>query len=192
MEIRDLTKTYGAHVVFSDLNLSVPEGECTILMGPSGCGKTTLLRLVMGLEEPDRGEIRMPSHRISAVFQEDRLLEQFTVLENLQAVLGKEKAPAEAVSRHLEKVGLADCLHQKVSELSGGMKRRAAIVRACMNDYTLLLLDEPFRGLDEENREQTIRYVLEHTAGKTCMMTTHDEREAWKMGGRIVYVQEMA
>ena len=188
MDIQNLTKSYGEHTVFSHFNARLEEGSCTVLMGPSGCGKTTLLRIIMGLEQPDEGTIRSVPKPLSVVFQEDRLLEELTVLENLRAVLGKKRTDADTVRRHLAGVGLEDSLHRKAADLSGGMKRRAALVRACMRDFNLLLLDEPFKGLDEETKKQAVKYVKESIRGKTCIMTTHDPGEAKMMEGRILHL----
>lgn len=175
--IQNLQKAYGEHPVLSGLDLELKEGLCHVIMGPSGCGKTTLLRILMGLEKPDGGTIQNLPSRISAVFQEDRLCEDFSAVENVSLVLPGHFS-MEKIRENLRAIGLTGDLAQPVSEYSGGMKRRVAIVRAVLADADLLFLDEPFKGLDSNTRDLALHYVQSHTRGKTLLVVTHDETEA--------------
>ena len=155
-------------------------------MGPSGGGKTTLLRKILGLETPDEGVISGVPERKAAVFQEDRLCPGVSPVENVLLVTGKEKE-AEARSL-LTELGLGDSLDLPCAELSGGMRRRAAIARALLAEGELLTLDEPFKGLDEQNRRAAAALVLRHRRGRTLLYVTHEREEAALLGGEILQI----
>ena len=179
--IEGLWKSFGDKAVLRDFSAVLPAGAVTGLMAPSGAGKTTLLRILMGLEPSDRGTISgLEGLRLSAVFQEDRLCENLNPVSNLRLVtpsLSRERA-VEA----LRAVGLADCLGQPARELSGGMRRRVAILRALLAEYDLLLLDEPFKGLDRETKETVMADTRRRCAGRTVLFVTHDQTELEAMG----------
>ena len=185
IELKNIEKAFGEKVVFRKLSYRCPEGETTCIMGPSGCGKTTLLRLLLGLELPDSGEILgMAGRKKSAVFQEDRLCENVSAVSNLRMVSPHlSHKDGEALFARL---GLEDSLHQPVREFSGGMKRRVAILRALSAEYDVLLADEPFRGLDEATKRLTMEYFKKQTAGKTVLLVTHEEQEAEFFGEEIL------
>lgn len=184
IEVKGLSKAFGEKNVLKDFSHRFPEGKTTCIMGPSGCGKTTLLRLLMGLEAPDSGEILgMDGRKISAVFQEDRLCEAICAASNLRLVspaLSRQKA-----EQALSALGLSGSLRQPVRELSGGMKRRVALLRALLADYDILLADEPFQGLDQNTRQQAMEYFRESTAGKTVILVTHQRDEAEFLGQEL-------
>ena len=146
------------------------------LMGPSGCGKTTLLNLLMGLIKPDSGRIKgLHRCRFSVVFQEDRLLEPLTAYANVRLV---SKIDQSLIEKLLLELGIPpESMEQPVSAYSGGMKRRVALCRALLADYDVLILDEPYKGLDEETRARVITIVEEMTRGKTVILVTHDASE---------------
>lgn len=177
LEAVNLAKSFEGRPVISGFSQRFEAGGHYGLMGPSGCGKTTLLNMLMGLIPPDRGEVRgMKGLRFSAVFQEDRLLEQLPALGNVRLV---SDAPRKEVEALLLQLGLApDNWRKPVGEYSGGMKRRVALCRALMAEYDLLFLDEPFKGLDEETRAQVMATLWERTKGKTLVLVTHDPWEA--------------
>ncbi len=155
IQLCEVSKSFDGKPVLVNLSHSFPDGGISCVLGPSGCGKTTLLRILMGLLEPDSGRILGLPGRCSAVFQEDRLIEHASALANVRIAL-KRDFPAGRIAEALSAVGLADAMAQPVRELSGGMKRRVAIVRALLSDAPLLLMDEPFRGLDRATRERVI------------------------------------
>ena len=142
------------------VSLRVQSGEFVVVCGESGCGKTTLLRLILGLETPDGGEIAGVPARRAAVFQEDRLCPQLTALENVLLISGRKK---EREARDmLARLGLGESLAVPAAELSGGMRRRCALARALCAEFDLLVFDEPFKGLDEANRRAAMDLSLIH------------------------------
>lgn len=173
--LEHVEKRYGDKVVLRDFSARFPGGECTCIMGPSGCGKTTLLRLILGLETPDGGQILGRSFPMAAVFQENRLFEDFSALSNVTAVCPRERRPEAA--RHLMALGLGESLHAPVRTLSGGMKRRVAVARAVLAPGEILILDEPFTGLDRDTKAAVLKYLKAHTQGRTLLLVTHDPAE---------------
>lgn len=185
IELHSLCKSFDGRGILQNLSASFPDGQITCIVGPSGCGKTTLLNLILGLLLPDSGEITgLPSGRIAAVFQEDRLIEHLSPLANSRLVLPRS-FPESEILHALESVGLKDAARQPVRELSGGMKRRAALVRALLTDSPLIVMDEPFKGLDAETRETVIRFAKPRLRGRTALIVTHDPAEAKMLGAEI-------
>ena len=185
--LRNVSKRFDEKQVLQDFSHTFREGSFTCIMGPSGGGKTTLLNLLTGFISPDRGPIDGLPERIAVVFQEDRLCEDFSALTNIRMVTGK-KLSDEMIRRELEELGLSGSIDQPVDELSGGMKRRVAIVRAILYDADLILFDEASKGLDEERKKQVLDYIRRKTAGKTVIYITHDPEEAAYFGGDPVTV----
>ena len=181
IEIKGLCKAFDGKQVLRDFSAVLPAGQVTGLMAPSGAGKTTLLRILMGLETQDRGIITgLDGLRLSAVFQEDRLCENLNPVSNLRLV-----TPAlswEAAEAALATVGLTDCPRQPARELSGGMRRRVAILRALLTEYDLLFLDEPFKGLDRKTKEIVMADTRRRCDGRTVLFVTHDPTELKAMG----------
>ncbi len=175
MAFISVCKRYGTKRLFENLNLAFPTGQASCVMGPSGCGKTTLLRLLMGLESPDAGQV-ICQGRVSAVFQEDRLLEALTARENLRFVVGKGRE--ELIATFLEELEIGDTTGIPVRLFSGGMKRRVAIGRALLAEHDILLLDEPFKGLDAGLKQRVAKVILRHAQGKTLLLVTHEPSEA--------------
>ncbi len=181
--LSDVSKKYGDVVVFDKLNLSFQKNKLTCIMGQSGSGKTTLIRMLMGLQMPDEGSITgLENLRISAVFQEDRLCEHLDVYANLLLPhLRKDSLEGMSKARMdygLSAVGLLSFGEKKAGTLSGGMKRRTAILRALYAEYDILILDEPFKGLDDDIKAKTIDFVRNEAKGKTIIYITHDKAEA--------------
>ena len=173
----NLCKSYGGITVIDSFSHEFPEGSTTVIMGASGCGKTTLLSLLMGIVKPDSGSVTGNDTRMSAVFQEDRLCGNLTVLANLKLVL-PGKPDRALLERELTAIGLDGCADKPVRSLSGGMKRRTALLRALLAEHELLFLDEPFKGLDDDTRQSVMTYTREKAAGKTVILVTHSREEA--------------
>ncbi|MCR4940071.1 MAG: ATP-binding cassette domain-containing protein [Treponemataceae bacterium] len=187
--LESVSKSYDGKKVLDNISLSFKEGKTTCIKGASGCGKTTLLRIIAGLIEKDSGSIRGLPERISYVFQEDRLCEDFSAVSNIMAVTGR-KLPREAALQHLAELGLAESALKPVRELSGGMKRRVAIARAVCYESGLIILDEPFKGLDVKLRRNVMDYIKRHGDGRTIICVTHDPEEADYMGGELIDMEE--
>ena len=184
--LEKIGKKYGELTVFEDFSLSVEEGETLAILGDSGAGKTTLLNLIAGLTDFE-GTIRNLPERTGYIFQEDRLVPHFTVLENLKLVATEESATSA-----LRKAGLADFAKEYPARLSAGMKRRVAILRAFLYDAPLLLMDEPFRNLD-----LTLKYTLMDFFRQlrlerdvTALFVTHDVEEAVCLAQRAIVLEK--
>lgn len=191
VRIQGLYKSYGNKQVLKDLNMTFEEGRITCIMAPSGKGKTTLFRILMGLEKPDRGSIEgLEEKKKSAVFQEDRLCENLSTGANIRLVqkgtAGKSRKFQEKLKEGLAALGLSECVNQPVRELSGGMRRRTAILRAVYAEWDILFLDEPFKGLDLETKKKTALFLREQCLGRTVLCVTHDKKEAEFLGAEIL------
>ena len=175
--VRNLCKSFGEQMVLRDLSFTAGPG-ITCVMAPSGSGKTTLLRILLGLERPDSGTVEgLAGKRLSAVFQEDRLLEHLSAEGNLRFVLGREYDPKTARAM-LSRLDLPDTGAQPVGEFSGGMKRRLALARALLAPFDALALDEPFTGLDRENRARALAAIRETAGNRPVLLVTHDPADA--------------
>ena len=175
IRLRHVGMAFGEKRIFSDLSLTFSSPGRYAILGPSGRGKTTLLRLIAGLERPVSGEVLLPKDaRIAFCFQEDRLLPFKTVRENVSLVCGSD----EIAQTWLERVGLGSEGDSYPASLSGGMKRRAALARALAFDADILLMDEPFRALDEATHVQMRALVCEAAKDKLLILVTHDEADA--------------
>ncbi len=190
--INSLSKKYGEKEVIKNFSARIKDGSVLSVMAPSGGGKTTLLRILAGLETADKGYIEgLENKKVSMVFQEDRLCNDLNAITNIRIICGKKNNGPKGITDsriydELEKAGLKGNEKYPVRELSGGMRRRIAIVRALMADYDILILDEPFAGLDWENKERMADYIKEKSKGKTVILVTHDKAEAEIMGGEIL------
>ena len=189
LSIDNISFSYGENRVFENFSLSVGDGERICLFGKSGCGKTTLLRIILGLEKAQKGSVTASRDiKYSAVFQEDRLLPFKTVLQNITLI----GADGQTALSHLEALDIPDCADKYPSELSGGMRRRAAIARALTAEYDCLVLDEPFSGLDSENIRKAAAHISECLSGRTLILVTHAKEEAQLLGCKIIPVEKNA
>lgn len=178
VKLCDVSFAYKDKNILEHINESFESGKKTAIMAPSGSGKTTLLFLIAGLLKPQSGAIEYSTEkpRISMVFQEDRLLEQQSILCNIQLV--NPDITADEVSKMLTLSGLSYNLNTKVNKLSGGEKRRVSIIRALMAEYDILLMDEPFTGLDEKNKTTMMNLIFDKASKKTVILVTHNQTEA--------------
>ena len=180
-----VTKRFGDVQVLSGFSMLVRPGETTAVMGASGCGKTTLLRIISGLLPADGGSVSGQGTRFSEVFQEDRLCGNLTAAANVRLVCGDHRTDDE-IAAAFAAVGLTGCENRLTAELSGGMKRRVALVRALLAEGGAVLLDEPFKGLDEATKRKVMEFAREKLRGRTAVLVTHDRAEAEFMAENVV------
>jgi NitT/TauT family transport system ATP-binding protein len=190
MDIRivEVSKSFGQNQVLNNVNLTFQEGKTNIIMGASGVGKTTLLNIIMGIIKPDEGSILgVDGLRMAAVFEEDRLIEHLDAVKNVK-LIGDSSLTSEMIEKEFELVCLNDYRSKPVKSLSQGMRRRVAIVRAVLSPCDLILMDEPFHGLDEELKLKVINYVKLRAAGKTLIIITHERTEVAALGTEPIFL----
>jgi NitT/TauT family transport system ATP-binding protein len=201
IRLRNLTKSFtGAHglvTALDNVSLDIPSGSFFMIVGPSGCGKTTLLRILAGLEAPTSGSVEISEPAAgkpgnSMVFQGDSLFPWMTVYDNAAYGLTLRHRPkaeiADVVGHYLNRTGLTKFAHAYPHQLSGGMRQRVSIARAFANDPDILLMDEPFSALDEQNKlllQDELLRIWEETR-KTVVFITHSVDEAVTLGDQIM------
>ncbi len=185
ISFKNVSFSYGKKEIIKDFSLNIKQGERICLFGKSGCGKTTLLRLLLDLEKPKKGEIlKDKGLKASVVFQENRLLPFKTVLENVTLF----STDTDTALYHLKALGLKEALNMYPSGLSGGMKRRVAIARALSTDFDFLCLDEAFTGLDSKNAGIAAEHILKTAALRPIILITHSLEEIELFGAKIIKV----
>ena len=190
LQIRDLCKSYNQEPVLNHVSMTLSYGRRYCLMAPSGTGKTTLFRILLGLEKADSGQIEGLSNlRMSAVFQEDRLLEGYTALENLRFVTGRQYSGKE-LTELLLRILPEEALNKPVCEFSGGMKRRTAILRAILAPSDFIIMDEPFTGLDAETKRLVIQLIKEYTKDKLLLFSTHHPEDAELLSADMIHLSK--
>ena len=191
IEIRDLSKHYNKQIVLANFNAIIAGNEPTVITGPSGCGKTTLLRIICGLEKRYIGSVTGVPERISYLFQEDRLMPWMTLKQNVEFVLKDvydlEKA-SETALKMIEAVKLSGHEDKYPADLSGGMQRRTALARTFCYPCDLLILDEPFKGLDVKLKSDIIDLFEELfvKTKKTVIIVSHDENVLTRFGKNLI------
>ncbi len=204
IELKNVCKSYGdeweRQDVIQNINLTIKAGEMTVVVGPSGCGKTTLVNLIAGFEMPDSGQILIngkpvtgPGQDRMVVFQETALMPWLTAFQNVAfgpKIRGdlKDGKLKDEVNRLLDKVGLGEFKDKYPLQLSGGMQRRAELARAMINQPLLMIMDEPFRGLDAMSRELMQEFFLKlfEESRRTNLFVTSEIEEAIFLADRLV------
>lgn len=188
--IKNVCKSFDGRPVLRNMNVTLEDGGIYCLMGPSGMGKTTILRIMMGMETKDSGSIEgISENEISAMFQENRLMEPLSAVENIMMVYTKKPRTRDILT-DLARILPKECLKQPASELSGGMKRRVALARAMHYNGKMIILDEPFTGLDHDTKEEVISYILENRRGRILLIATHGLDDAALLGAQIIRLDE--
>lgn len=171
-----VNKSFKDKKVIKDFSYNFIKGEKVFIKGDSGSGKSTLINLLCSFMKPDSGVVsKTEKIRLSVVFQEDRLCENISALSNI--VFATSVKP-EVAFRELQLMGLEGSQTNLVSSLSGGMKRRVAIARALLSEGDFLILDEPFKGLDDQTKIKVMKRVYEKLNGRGLILITHDSTEA--------------
>ena len=183
--IRNLSKTFEDRTVLNNISITIPRPSRIAFTAPSGYGKTTLIRIILGLEKPDSGEVYIDDCKFSVVFQEDRLSEEFSVYTNVKFAKS-QSVDKSFILQVLDALGLKDVVKKPVKKLSGGMKRRVALARALCSDFDTLILDEPFKGLDNDLKDEIINYLDYFCEDKTVILVTHDISDAQKLNCEII------
>lgn len=195
-QVDNLTKSYrnsdgSVEEVLEDVDLTIKEGDFLCLLGKSGCGKSTLLKCIAGMTDINTGTVTVDRDSIGYVFQEDRLLDWYTVERNIRLALENKGVPKEEhnerIEEYLDLVGLGDTKDMYPSQLSGGMKQRVSIVRALAIEPDILLMDEPFSSLDEitarDLRERFLEMIAE--LNQSVLFVTHNASEAAYLSTKI-------
>jgi iron(III) transport system ATP-binding protein len=211
IELDRVSKTFGERIVLDDLSLQIEKADRLVLFGPSGCGKTTVLRLMAGLEVPDKGEIRIadrivansgqnlipPEKRdVGMVFQDLALWPHMTVQQNLMFGLNARGIPKHEahvrVHEMLDRVGLEHRIDAKPHQLSGGEQQRVALARALVSRPSILLMDEPLSSLDDERKRRIASDLLglQSQFGFTLIYVTHDRSEADMLASRVCQLRD--
>ena len=197
IEFENVTKNFGDGNVLDGLSFSVEKGEIFVILGPSGTGKSVTLKHIVGLLEPDSGEVRTSAERIGYLFQSGALLAWMTVAENVALPLRettrmKEREIEAKVADALAAVGLLDAADKYPSEISGGMQKRAGLARAIVREADVILYDEPTSGLDPVTSAHITKLIGDVNAARsmTSVVVTHDLASALTIASRIMLVKD--
>lgn len=193
IEAKNLYFSYGDQPVLQGVSIELTEKQPVVLLGTSGMGKTTLLRLLAGLMKPAGGQITGidETTRIAVMYQEDRLFPHLTVFKNLKLIrpgVTREEAAGLLAELNLE----ATVLDQLPRELSGGMRRRVALARTLLFEADLVLMDEPFQGLDVDTRRMALAAVKKWTKGRPMLLISHEPEDGPALGAKTLTMQELS
>ena len=190
LELKNVSLRLGDKQVLRDCDLRLADGGRIALMGPSGCGKTTLLRVALSLQKPDAGEVSCSWNKIGVVFQEPRLLGWCTAEENINLVLSDKAETLPEAALWLDRLELSEARGLYPAELSGGMRQRLSIARALALRPELLILDEPFKAMDEALVARVRQTVAQSLSDAALLLVTHSEEEARAFGCRILRYED--
>ncbi len=190
--LRGVDKAFGVQPVLRGFSLALPAGGAVALMGPSGGGKTTAARILLGLEKPDAGMVEVQKGtRFSCLFEDDRLCEGFSALYNARLVLPRPCWP-QVQAAFSQLLMEEEDLVKPVRSLSGGQRRRVALVRAMEAESDVIVLDEAFKALDVETKARAVDYINSRRDGRSLLLITHDTADAQALGASIVRLEKLA
>jgi len=181
LKLRNISKNFENFEVIKNFSLELKENKTTCLFGKSGCGKTTLMNIICEIIKDYDGEIISLTKKISVIFQETRLLPWFTVEKNISII-------SKNYLYYLDAVELSEFKTYYPESLSGGMKQRLNIARALSVEFDILIMDEPFKGIDLTLKTKIMNFIKSETKGKTVIFTTHDYNEALYLADEIIYL----
>ena len=190
LELKNISKSFGNELVLNDFSYTFTEGYYCIL-GESGIGKTTLIRTITGILRPEKGRIIRENlgDDVGMSFQGDTLLENLSAVKNVM-LIAKKEIRKDLVISMLTELGLEEDFDKSVKNLSGGMKRRVSIARALVNAPKLILLDEPFQGLDVATRGKTLGFIKKHAKNSIVIVVTHDEEDVINLGATAIFLEK--
>lgn len=189
--LKGIKKSFGEKEVLRGIDLTLEDGGIYCLMGPSGMGKTTLLRILLGRETADEGTIEgIKPGEIAAMFQEDRLCPTLSAVQNV-ALVCADKVNEKKLAEEMKQILPENSLHQPISQLSGGMKRRVALARAMHYSCKMIVLDEPFTGLDQNTRIEVMHYLLAMRGDRILLVATHGVDDAALLGAETIRLDEL-
>ena len=191
IKLENICKSYDEKTVLDNIMAEFPDDSITCIMGESGAGKTTLVRIIAGLENADRGTVS-GAGVVSFDFQEDRLINDISAADNIMLVLDKndfsghdKKTMRKIINENLAEVLKYYPSDKSTGTYSGGMKRRVCLVRAMMKKSDTVILDEPFSGMDEETKILAAEYIKKHRDGRICIVVTHEKSDSGLLDGGI-------
>ncbi len=184
---KNVSKSFNGEIIIANKTIEFPQKGIVCIFGPSGVGKTTVFNLIAGLACPDEGEVKVIDD-ISMVFQEDRLIPWLSAIENISLVLKDKELGLNTAKKYMNNMQLTHINNKKPQELSGGMKRRVAIARALAYDKKIMLMDEPFKGLEQELKNQIMDQVIKLAADKLIVIVTHEKAEIEYLNANVVYL----
>lgn len=191
IKLENICKSYDEKTVLDNIMAEFPDDSITCIMGESGAGKTTLVRIIAGLENADRGTVS-GAGVVSFDFQEDRLINDISAADNIMLVLDKndfgghdKKTMRKIINENLAEVLKDYSSDKSTGTYSGGMKRRVCLVRAMMKKSDTVILDEPFSGMDEETKILAAEYIKKHRDGRICIVVTHEKSDSGLLDGGI-------
>ncbi len=183
--LKNIKKAFNGTELYGGATFEIEENKITAIMGHSGKGKTTLINIIMGLEKADCGEVLgLDGKKITAQFQENRLIPLLSAQNNLKLVC----KDVDIIDSHLKSLGIDPSDKKAVAQFSGGMKRRVALARAFVAGGDITILDEPFKGLDDDNKKNAMDYVIKNAVGRTVIIVTHSVDEANYLNAKIITI----
>ena len=190
LKLNEVSIRFGAKQVLDSCSLVLEKGQRAALMGPSGCGKTTLARAVMSLQTPDSGTVSCSFQRVAAVFQEPRLMPWATAEENVNLVLSDRPETMPQARAWLDALELSEAASLYPAELSGGMQQRLSIARALAYKPELLIMDEPFKAMDDALKSRILKVTASSITSAALLLITHSREEAAALGCRILQFED--